>query len=182
MNFYSFRPVSQYVVPKSCEEIDLENVALKEHRYLSNIECILKYGTVLLTLKKNVFCDLRLELHSCFVFDRRFFLFQNMSTTHKPPTPSGHVSPSSRGASQLSSIVSEFVSLVEASPECSINIDEASKRLKVPKRRLYEVINVFEGASLMHKTEKHSVQWHGLANSRGVSSLETHCDSVVERE
>ena len=41
------------VLPKSCEEIDFENVALKKHFYLPYKECILKYDTVLLTLKKN---------------------------------------------------------------------------------------------------------------------------------
>ena len=33
------------VLPKSCEEIDFENVALKEHLYLPNKECILKYDS-----------------------------------------------------------------------------------------------------------------------------------------
>jgi transcription factor E2F3 len=42
-----------------------------------------------------------------------------------------------------------------------VDLNDASKRLEVQKRRIYDITNVLEGIGLIEKTIKNKIRWRG---------------------
>lgn len=59
----------------------------------------------------------------------------------------------------LTHLTKRFVKLLNSSSERLINLNEASTRLNVAKRRIYDITNVLEGIGLMQKTSKNLARW-----------------------
>jgi len=61
----------------------------------------------------------------------------------------------------LGATAKRFVSLMTNSCDQTIELNDASNRLKAPKRRIYDVTNVLEGIGLVAKKEKNRFEWVG---------------------
>lgn len=59
----------------------------------------------------------------------------------------------------LTHLTKRFVKLLNLSSERVINLNEASTRLSVAKRRIYDITNVLEGIGLLQKTSKNVTRW-----------------------
>lgn len=59
----------------------------------------------------------------------------------------------------LTHLTKRFVKLLNTSSERVINLNEASTRLSVAKRRIYDITNVLEGIGLLQKTSKNVTRW-----------------------
>lgn len=59
----------------------------------------------------------------------------------------------------LTHLTKRFVKLLNTSSERVINLNEASSRLSVAKRRIYDITNVLEGIGLLQKTSKNVTRW-----------------------
>lgn len=56
-------------------------------------------------------------------------------------------------------ITKKFVNLLLESPNGIIDLNIASAKLNVQKRRIYDVTNVLEGVGILEKKFKNTVQW-----------------------
>lgn len=53
--------------------------------------------------------------------------------------------------------------LLKDSTNGTVDLNEASAKLEVQKRRIYDITNVLEGIGLIEKKSKNTVQWrYGL--------------------
>lgn len=59
----------------------------------------------------------------------------------------------------LTHLTKRFVKLLNANSERVVNLNEASTRLAVAKRRIYDITNVLEGIGLLQKTSKNVTRW-----------------------
>eukprot|EP00201_Polytomella_parva_P020525 CAMPEP_0175044108 /NCGR_PEP_ID=MMETSP0052_2-20121109/3604_1 /TAXON_ID=51329 ORGANISM="Polytomella parva, Strain SAG 63-3" /NCGR_SAMPLE_ID=MMETSP0052_2 /ASSEMBLY_ACC=CAM_ASM_000194 /LENGTH=126 /DNA_ID=CAMNT_0016307331 /DNA_START=104 /DNA_END=480 /DNA_ORIENTATION=- len=70
-----------------------------------------------------------------------------------PPTIAGRLSGPTGGRwdSSLSLLTSRFLELLKEAPDGIIDLNIAAERLKVQKRRIYDITNVLEGVKLLEK-------------------------------
>lgn len=81
------------------------------------------------------------------------------SSSEYGQTPTGRKAGRPRNETSLSLLTKKFISLLDSSEDGSVNLNDASKYLKVQKRRIYDITNVLEGVGLLHKTFKNNIQW-----------------------
>jgi E2F/DP family winged-helix DNA-binding domain/E2F transcription factor CC-MB domain len=70
------------------------------------------------------------------------------------------LSNTSRYDNSLGLLTKKFVSLLQASPGNSLDLNVAASELGVQKRRIYDITNVLEGIGLIQKTSKNHVSWN----------------------
>ncbi|XP_074541672.1 transcription factor E2F6-like isoform X3 [Halichoeres trimaculatus] len=61
----------------------------------------------------------------------------------------------------LTRLTRDFLKLLQASPDGSVNLREAVKSLQTRQRRVYDITNVLSGIDLIEKTSKNIVKWKG---------------------
>ncbi|XP_011498693.1 PREDICTED: transcription factor E2F3 [Ceratosolen solmsi marchali] len=61
----------------------------------------------------------------------------------------------------LSLLTKKFINLVEDSNDGVVDLNVASERLEVQKRRIYDITNVLEGIGILEKKSKNNIQWKG---------------------
>ncbi|XP_051167966.1 transcription factor E2F3-like [Leptopilina boulardi] len=61
----------------------------------------------------------------------------------------------------LSLLTKKFINLVESSPDGVVDLNIASEKLEVQKRRIYDITNVLEGIGILEKKSKNNIQWKG---------------------
>ncbi|XP_032680147.1 transcription factor E2F2 isoform X3 [Odontomachus brunneus] len=68
----------------------------------------------------------------------------------------------------LSLLTKKFIHLVESSQDGVVDLNVASEKLEVQKRRIYDITNVLEGIGILEKKSKNNIQWKGgqLPNER----------------
>lgn len=68
----------------------------------------------------------------------------------------------------LSLLTKKFIHLVESSQDGVVDLNVASEKLEVQKRRIYDITNVLEGIGILEKKSKNNIQWKGgqLPNDR----------------
>lgn len=59
----------------------------------------------------------------------------------------------------LSLLTKKFINLVEDSQDGVVDLNVASERLNVQKRRIYDITNVLEGIGILEKKSKNNIQW-----------------------
>ena len=60
----------------------------------------------------------------------------------------------------LGELTRKFIELVRSSNDkLRVDLNEASAKLNVQKRRIYDITNVLEGIGLIEKTEKNKIKW-----------------------
>ncbi|XP_058169007.1 transcription factor E2f1 [Anopheles ziemanni] len=83
-------------------------------------------------------------------------------------TPTSSISSSSskkrysdrtRYDTSLGLLTKKFIDLLNASPDGVVDLNIASTRLKVQKRRIYDITNVLEGIGMLEKKSKNNIQW-----------------------
>lgn len=88
-------------------------------------------------------------------------------------------------------LTKKFVDLLQESPDGSVDLNIASTKLNVQKRRIYDITNVLEGIGILEKKSKNNIQWKcgktadgnssfGLANEAANKQLEL--DMLEEKE
>lgn len=80
-------------------------------------------------------------------------------------------------------LTKKFVDLLEESPDGSVDLNIASTKLNVQKRRIYDITNVLEGIGILEKKSKNNIQWKcGKNVGAGNSSFETNHNKHWELE
>ncbi len=69
-----------------------------------------------------------------------------------------------RQENSLGELTKKFLSLIQSSKDNSIDLNEAVMKLKVQKRRIYDITNVLEGIGLIQKSGKNGIKWKGTLN------------------
>ncbi|KAH8357121.1 hypothetical protein KR084_003243 [Drosophila pseudotakahashii] len=64
-----------------------------------------------------------------------------------------------RADTSLGILTKKFVDLLQESPDGVVDLNEASNRLHVQKRRIYDITNVLEGINIVEKKSKNNIQW-----------------------
>jgi hypothetical protein len=64
-----------------------------------------------------------------------------------------------RKDNSLHAITSKFLCLIEESEDGVLDLNEVSQKLKVQKRRIYDITNVLEGIGLIQKQSKNTILW-----------------------
>lgn len=59
----------------------------------------------------------------------------------------------------LGSLTRKFAELLKSSANGMVDLNYASQKMNAPKRRVYDVTNVLEGARVIKKKFKNYVQW-----------------------
>lgn len=59
----------------------------------------------------------------------------------------------------LSLLTKKFINLVENSNDGVVDLNVASEKLGVQKRRIYDITNVLEGIGILEKKSKNNIQW-----------------------
>lgn len=59
----------------------------------------------------------------------------------------------------LGLLTKKFVDLLQESPDGSVDLNIASNKLNVQKRRIYDITNVLEGIGILEKKSKNNIQW-----------------------
>ncbi|ULU07446.1 hypothetical protein L3Y34_018877 [Caenorhabditis briggsae] len=80
-----------------------------------------------------------------------------------------------RSQQSLGLITQRFMSLRQKNE--IMNLNAVAKELNIPKRRVYDVINVLEGLGYVQKIEKNNIQWIGEATR---SEEQNHLEATVE--
>lgn len=84
----------------------------------------------------------------------------------------------------LTHLTKRFVRLLNTSQQRVINLNDASKRLEVPKRRIYDITNVLEGIGLLQKTAKNVTRWIDCPNDSSFAARQQPAsdDSILDPE
>ncbi|XP_044313160.1 transcription factor E2f1 [Drosophila rhopaloa] len=64
-----------------------------------------------------------------------------------------------RADTSLGILTKKFVDMLQESPDGVVDLNEASNRLHVQKRRIYDITNVLEGINILEKKSKNNIQW-----------------------
>lgn len=83
-------------------------------------------------------------------------------------------------------LTKKFVDLLQESPDGSVDLNIASTKLNVQKRRIYDITNVLEGIGILEKKSKNNIQWK-CGNSVGVghdsgASMQNDVDLLEQKE
>jgi transcription factor E2F2 len=72
-----------------------------------------------------------------------------------------HERSSTRYDTSLGLLTKKFVSLLQNSSDGVVDLNIASAKLDVQKRRIYDITNVLEGIGILEKKSKNNIQWKG---------------------
>lgn len=59
----------------------------------------------------------------------------------------------------LGLLTKKFIGLLEDSTDGVVDLNIASEKLDVQKRRIYDITNVLEGIGILEKKSKNNIQW-----------------------
>ncbi|XP_012527372.1 transcription factor E2F2 isoform X2 [Monomorium pharaonis] len=85
----------------------------------------------------------------------------------------------------LSLLTKKFIHLVESSQDGVVDLNIASEKLEVQKRRIYDITNVLEGIGILEKKSKNNIQWKGgqLPNNRNdIANLKREVADLEAKE
>lgn len=81
----------------------------------------------------------------------------------------------------LGQLTKKFLKLLSDAADGIVNLNTACTILSVPKRRLYDITNVLDGAGLIQKTSRNNIQWMGRESSP-YADLEAEIDLLEAKE
>ncbi|ALC45657.1 E2f, partial [Drosophila busckii] len=90
-----------------------------------------------------------------------------------------------RADTSLGILTKKFVDLLQESPDGVVDLNEASNRLSVQKRRIYDITNVLEGIGILEKKSKNNIQWRGgqsLVSSERSRDIEAENERLEQHE
>ena len=104
---------------------------------------------------------------------------QNTGSSAKR-TPEGN-----RADTSLGILTKKFVDLLQESPDGVVDLNDASAKLAVQKRRIYDITNVLEGIGILEKKSKNNIQWkcgNSLLNSERSNDLKLENERLEQKE
>lgn len=79
--------------------------------------------------------------------------------------------------------------LLQESPDGSVDLNVASAKLNVQKRRIYDITNVLEGIGILEKKSKNNIQWKCGSGSNSIgfnhdtsANLQLELDYLEQKE
>jgi len=90
-----------------------------------------------------------------------------------------------RADTSLGILTKKFVDLLQESPDGVVDLNDASNRLAVQKRRIYDITNVLEGIGILEKKSKNNIQWRGgqsMVSSERSRQIEAESERLLQRE
>ncbi|XP_030373468.1 transcription factor E2f1 [Scaptodrosophila lebanonensis] len=90
-----------------------------------------------------------------------------------------------RADTSLGILTKKFVDLLQESPDGVVDLNDASSRLAVQKRRIYDITNVLEGIGILEKKSKNNIQWKGgqsMVSSERTRRIEAESERLEQRE
>ncbi|XP_017119697.1 transcription factor E2f1 [Drosophila elegans] len=85
-----------------------------------------------------------------------------------------------RADTSLGILTKKFVDLLQESPDGVVDLNEASNKLHVQKRRIYDITNVLEGINILEKKSKNNIQWR-CGQSMVSQERSRHIEAESER-
>lgn len=85
----------------------------------------------------------------------------------------------------LGLLTKKFIELLEQSSEGVIDLNVASVKLNVQKRRIYDITNVLEGIGILEKKSKNNIQWkrgNSTSNLDKVHGMESEQIQLINHE
>ena len=104
---------------------------------------------------------------------------QNTGSSAKR-TPEGN-----RADTSLGILTKKFVDLLQESPDGVVDLNDASAKLAVQKRRIYDITNVLEGIGILEKKSKNNIQWkcgNSLLTSERSNDLKLENERLEQKE
>ncbi|XP_055850035.1 transcription factor E2f1 isoform X2 [Episyrphus balteatus] len=90
-----------------------------------------------------------------------------------------------RGDTSLGILTKRFVDLLQESPDGVVDLNEASQKLSVLKRRIYDITNVLEGIGILEKKSKNNIQWkcgNSLVSAETSEDMQLESDRLEQKE
>lgn len=90
-----------------------------------------------------------------------------------------------RGDTSLGILTKRFVDLLQESPDGVVDLNEASQKLSVLKRRIYDITNVLEGIGILEKKSKNNIQWkcgNSLVSAETSEDMQLENDRLEQKE
>ncbi|GAB0098491.1 hypothetical protein DMENIID0001_142320 [Sergentomyia squamirostris] len=95
----------------------------------------------------------------------------------------GACSPVCRYDTSLGLLTRKFMELLQTSPDGVVDLNVASDKLKVQKRRIYDITNVLEGIGILEKKSKNNIQWKcGSSLTELSKDVKRECDYLEQKE
>ncbi|KAI8124447.1 Transcription factor E2F3 [Lucilia cuprina] len=95
-------------------------------------------------------------------------------------TPEGN-----RADTSLGILTKKFVDLLQESPDGVVDLNDASTKLAVQKRRIYDITNVLEGIGILEKKSKNNIQWkcgNSLLTSERSNDIKLENERLEQKE
>ncbi|XP_054747220.1 transcription factor E2f1 [Anastrepha obliqua] len=95
-------------------------------------------------------------------------------------TPEGN-----RADTSLGILTKKFVDLLQGSPDGVVDLNDASAKLLVQKRRIYDITNVLEGIGILEKKSKNNIQWkcgNSLVSSDRTRDMQLENERLEQKE
>uniref|UniRef100_A0A1I8MC85 E2F/DP family winged-helix DNA-binding domain-containing protein n=1 Tax=Musca domestica TaxID=7370 RepID=A0A1I8MC85_MUSDO len=102
------------------------------------------------------------------------------SATSAKRTPEGN-----RADTSLGILTKKFVDLLQESADGVVDLNDASKKLSVQKRRIYDITNVLEGIGILEKKSKNNIQWkcgNSLLTSERSNDIKLENERLEQKE
>ncbi|KAG8201396.1 hypothetical protein JTE90_016869 [Oedothorax gibbosus] len=80
----------------------------------------------------------------------------------------------------LGQLTKKFLNLLADASDGVVNLNTACALLSVPKRRLYDITNVLEGAGLVQKASRNLIQWKGKATSPCTNAIKYELEREID--
>jgi len=111
----------------------------------------------------------------------------NLATQKSKKGRKGGKKSACRYDSSLGLLTKKFVSLLQEAPEGVLDLNAASTKLSVQKRRIYDITNVLEGIGLIEKKSKNNIQWRGTSTGvkekrKEMASLRSELEELNTQE
>jgi transcription factor E2F7/8 len=70
-----------------------------------------------------------------------------------------------RKEKSLEELSKKFIESFEGEGEVLLELDKVTQKLGVERRRIYDIVNIFESLQVVHKASKNNYVWRGLRHA-----------------
>lgn len=110
---------------------------------------------------------------------------KQMKPSKATPNSKKRCSEGTRYDTSLGLLTKKFVDLLKESDDGVVDLNIASEKLNVQKRRIYDITNVLEGIGILEKKSKNNIQWkcgNSLLGSGGKPDMQQEHDDLEQKE
>ncbi|XP_036332131.1 transcription factor E2f1 [Rhagoletis pomonella] len=114
------------------------------------------------------------------------FAYKTGTTSSASSLPASKRTPEgNRADTSLGILTKKFVDLLQGSPDGVVDLNDASAKLLVQKRRIYDITNVLEGIGILEKKSKNNIQWkcgNSLVSSERTRDMQLENERLEQKE